>query len=244
MDKFTAHLIFTDGSSLGNPGPGGWGAVLVFRDKRVIEIGGGSHHTTNNRMEMMALIEGLRRFGKEPGNLIIYLDSSYVEKGATEWIQGWIKRGWKTMGKRDVENRDLWEMLHPLVEARKKFGSITWVHVPGHSGVKGNERADGIASGFAAREEVEMFEGTLGDYAFDILNIAVDDGVAERRSAARIRAKLKPYSYLSLVGGVAKRHTTWAECEKRVMGKSNVKYKKAISPHDEKMILKSWRVSL
>lgn len=244
MNENNSHLIFTDGSSLGNPGPGGWGTVLVLVDGRVIEMGGRDAHTTNNRMEMMALIEGLRRLAHESGDLTIYLDSSYVEKGATEWIHGWIKRGWVTMAKKQVVNRDLWEVLHPLLEARKKFGSIRFVHVPGHSGVMGNERADAIATGFAGEQEVELFEGDLGDYALDILNIAMDEDIAEKRSTARAHARMKAYSYLSLVDGIAKRHATWGECEKRVMGKSKVKYKKAISKEDENTILKSWGSSL
>lgn len=244
MDENTSHLIFTDGSSLGNPGPGGWGAVLVLIGGRVIEMGGSEKHTTNNRMEMMALIEGLKRLAHESGDLTIYLDSSYVEKGATEWIHGWIKRGWVTMAKKDVENRDLWEVLHPLLNARKKFGQITWMHVSGHSGVEGNERADEIATGFAALLDTELFEGDLGDYAIDILNITMDEDVAKKRSVARSHARMKAHSYLSLVGGVAKRHTTWAECEKRVKGKAGVKYKKSVSPDDENAILKSWGTTL
>ncbi len=244
MDEHTSHLIFTDGSSLGNPGPGGWGTVLVLVGGRIIEMGGGEEHTTNNRMEMMALIQGLTRLANESGDLIIYLDSSYVEKGATEWIHGWIKRKWKTIAKKDVENRDLWEVLHLLLDARKKFGHITWVHVPGHSGVKGNERADEIATGFAAEQEIELFEGDLGDYALDILNIAIDENIAAKRSAARSHSRMKAYSYLSLVGGVANRHSTWAECEKRIKGKPGVKYKKAVSLDDEKTILLSWGASL
>ena len=239
-----SHLLFTDGSSLGNPGPGGFGAVLVIASARVVELGAYEKHTTNNRMELLALIRGLERLARESGDLMIFTDSKYVHMGATEWIHGWQKRGWKTMAKTDVENRDLWEMALPLLDARKNFGKTSWTHVPGHSGIVGNERCDAIATGFAKEETVDLFEGTLLDYAIDILNIAVDVEVAEARSLARAHSRAKAYSYLSLVGGVAMRHATWGECERRVKGKSGVKYKKALSPSDEHAILRLWGATL
>ena len=243
MDNNKEHILFTDGSSLGNPGPGGWGAILVIGKERVIELGGREEHTTNNRMELLSLVEGLRRLHNESGDLTIYTDSSYAVKGATEWSLGWKKRGWKTMTKTDVENRDIWEPLLELIEGRKKFGQIKWEHVPGHSGIEGNERTDEIATGFAGGAEVELYQGDLGDYALDILNIAMDERRARKRAVAKSRARQTAYSYLSLVNGVAKRHATWAECEKRVKGKSGVKYKKAVSPEDEKTILRSWGIA-
>ncbi len=244
MENFEGHLLFTDGSSLGNPGPGGWGAVLVLSGARVMEMGGNATHTTNNRMELLALIEGLKRMEDESGDLTIFTDSKYVHKGSTEWASGWEHRGWKTMAKTDVENRDLWEQAITLLGDRKKFGHIAWTHVPGHSGIAGNERCDAIATGFAKEEEVELFEGDLGDYAIDILNIAIDEVVAQKRHDDRAHSRAKAYSYLSLVNGIAMRHLTWAECEKRVKGKPGVRYKKAISQEDEESILKSWGVTL
>lgn len=244
MKEQAKHLLFTDGSSLGNPGPGGWGAILVLDGGRVIEMGGSEKYTTNNRMELLALIEGLKRLKEEWGDLTIFTDSKYVHKGATEWSQGWVKRDWKTMAKQDVENRDFWEDALALLSDREKFGHIAWTHVPGHSGLAGNERCDEIATGFAREDEVEVFEGDLGDYAIDILNITVAEGAAEKRSVARAHSRAKAYSYLSLVGGKAMRHSTWAECERRVTGKAGVKYKKALSPSDEDAILKSWGAKL
>lgn len=273
------ELLFTDGSSLGNPGPGGWAAIFVSSDgpasakasagRRVMEMGGGEKKTTNNRMELQALIEGLRRIetltsGSEQqllqgstlnpnsqgrtlaaptlGDLTIYIDSSYVHKGATQWSHAWKKNDWQTKAKKDVENRDLWEMLLPLLEARKKLGSIIWRHIPGHSGIAGNERADEIATGYAKVGDVELFEGDLGDYTVDILNTAVDEGVAEKRSASRAHSRAKAYSYVSLINGKVVRHTTWADCEKRVKGKTGARYKKALSPMDESAVLASWNV--
>jgi len=270
--KQQTHLIFTDGSSLGNgsslgkPGPGGWAAVILLQNSgdqgRIFELGGGEKKTTNNRMELTALIEGLARIKEEKGDVSIYLDSSYVHKGATQWSHAWKKNDWKTKGKKDVENRDLWETLLSLLDERKELGHLTWEHIPGHSGIAGNERADVIATGFARLcasprlpehrsqsggqakdDDVELFEGELGDYTVDILNTAVNEKVAEKRSASRAHSRAKAYSYLSLVNGEVMRHSTWADCERRVKGKASVKYKKALSPEDESVILKNWGVS-
>lgn len=234
------HLIFTDGSSLGNPGPGGWGAVIVLDGNRVIELGGWQHRTTNNRMELTALIEGLRRLVGEPGDVAIYLDSAYVMNGATRWSEGWKRRGWKTATKTDVEHRDLWEELLRLLHDREKFGRIIWNLVPGHAGIAGNERADAIATAFAAGERPELFSGSLADYAVDILHVAVDTRKLDLRKASKSRARAKAYSYLSLVNGRVMRHATWADCERRVKGKPGAKYKKTLSAEDERMILRSW----
>ena len=246
----TKILIFTDGSSLGNPGPGGWGAIIVLSPDRVIEMGGAEKKTTNNRMELAALIEGLARTKKErglpaqAGDLTIYVDSSYVHKGATVWSHAWTTNDWKTKGKKDVENRDLWEALLLLLEERKKLGNITWKHIPGHSGIAGNERADVIATGFAKGDDPELFEGDLAHYTVDILNVAVDDERMEKRSASKAHSRTKAYSYLSFIGGKAIRHTSWAECEKRVKGKAGARYKKALSSGDESAILESWGARL
>jgi ribonuclease HI len=195
-------------------------------------------------MELMALKQGLERIREESGDVTIYTDSKYVHKGATEWSQGWKKRGWITMAKTPVENRDLWEEALLLIDDRKKWGKFFWKHVPGHSGMAGNERCDEIATAFAKGALPELFEGDLGDYAVDILNITIDEEKSAERSVARAHGRAKAYSYLSLVGGVAKRHTTWAECEARVKGKPGVKYKKAVSKEDEAAILASWGKSL
>jgi ribonuclease HI len=238
------HLLFTDGSSLGNPGPGGWATILVLSGGRVMEMGGREAHTTNNRMELMALAKGLERIADESGCVTIYTDSKYVHKGATEWSAGWKKRGWVTMAKTPVGNRELWEETLALIDDRKKWGKMFWKHVPGHSGVVGNERCDEIATTYAKGDTPELFEGDLGDYAIDILNITIDEEKSAERSVARAHGRTKAYSYLSLVGGVAKRHATWPLCEARVKGKPGVKYKKSVSQEDEAAILRSWGASL
>jgi len=131
--------IYTDGACSGNPGPGGWGAILRTNGTEK-EIFGGEPLTTNNRMEMMAVIEALRAL-KRPVAVRVHTDSQYVMKGITEWIHGWKRRGWKTAGKEAVKNEDLWRMLDALAAQH----SIEWFWVRGHAGHAENERADALA---------------------------------------------------------------------------------------------------
>lgn len=135
-------VIYTDGACKGNPGPGGWGVVLSSGDLEK-ELFGGELGTTNNRMEMMAVIEGLSAL-KRPCNVTLFLDSEYVRKGITEWIHGWKARGWKTAAKAPVKNVDLWQRLDALVSSGGH--NIEWRWVKGHAGVPGNEHADALAN--------------------------------------------------------------------------------------------------
>jgi len=131
--------IFTDGACSGNPGPGGWGAILRTGDTEK-ELFGGEAQTTNNRMEMMAVIEALRALTK-PVEARVYTDSQYVQKGISVWIHGWKRRGWKTANKEPVKNEDLWRELDRLAAQHK----IEWLWVRGHDGHVENERADALA---------------------------------------------------------------------------------------------------
>lgn len=150
-------IIFTDGSSRGNPGPGGWGAI-ISDEKSIKEIGGRESQTTNNRMELSAAIESLRLNPSEP--IIVLSDSEYVIKGITEWIHGWIKRGWKNSQKKSVLNQDLWENLYNASQGK----DITWKYVRGHQGTPGNERCDVIATSFADNEKIDLFDGSVSEY--------------------------------------------------------------------------------
>lgn len=132
--------IHTDGACLGNPGPGGWGALLRW-NAHERELAGGEPDTTNNRMELQAVIEALRCL-KRPCDIDIYTDSQYVQKGISEWITGWKARGWRTASKAPVKNADLWQMLDAEVARHR----IQWHWVKGHAGHEFNERADELAN--------------------------------------------------------------------------------------------------
>ncbi|MBP1688221.1 MAG: Ribonuclease [Deltaproteobacteria bacterium] len=233
-------VVFTDGAAKGNPGPGGWGVIIATPDGHVTELGGGAAHTTNNQMELTAPIEALRHLQGTPGKLALYTDSTYVIKGIREWIWAWRRRGWKTAEGNDVLNRDLWERLASLVAARGKAG-VEWHYVRGHSGIPGNARVDEIANAFALRRRPELYHGPLIRYPVPVHDIP-DDTSVPQRTAARPAGKSKAaaYSYLSVVDGTPKRHTTWAECERRVKGRSGAKFKKVMSAAEETTILRAW----
>jgi len=131
--------IYTDGACSGNPGPGGWGAILRYGDHEK-ELNGGEADTTNNRMEMMAVIEALKALSK-PCTIDLYTDSVYVKDGVTKWMDGWKAKGWKTSSKKPVKNRDLWERIDEEIQRHK----INWHWVKGHAGHPDNERADELA---------------------------------------------------------------------------------------------------
>jgi len=133
-------VIYTDGACSGNPGPGGWGSVLLYNGHRR-ELSGGEAETTNNRMEMMAVIQALETL-KRPCHVHIHTDSVYVMKGMTEWLDQWKKRNWKTAAKKPVKNVELWQRLEQAISRHQ----ADWTWVKGHSGIPENERADELAT--------------------------------------------------------------------------------------------------
>jgi ribonuclease HI len=135
--------IYTDGACKGNPGPGGWGVLLRAGNGQEKELFGGERETTNNRMELMAVIQALQAL-KRPCAVSLYLDSEYVRKGITEWIHGWKAKGWRTAAKQPVKNADLWQTLDALVHGGAH--RIEWHWVKGHAGHVDNERADALAN--------------------------------------------------------------------------------------------------
>lgn len=245
MDKVaggSSVLINADGSCLGNPGPGGW-AVLLQSGGHEKVLSGADPHTTNNRMELTGAINGLGAVRDVAGPVSVYTDSTYVIQGIREWIHGWRRRGWKTAAGADVLNRELWEALSELT-ARRGPRTISWHYVRGHVGTPGNERVDQIADAFATRAPVTLYDGPLIGYPVAILDLPEDTAVPARSKGSNGGvARPAAYSYLSVVDGKPMRHATWAECERRVKGRSGALFKKATSAADQDAILRSWRFS-
>ena len=144
--------IFTDGACSGNPGVGGWGAVLRYKQAEK-EISGAEELTTNNRMEMTALIKALELL-KEPCDITVYTDSRYLMNGVTQWLDGWVKNGWKTSAKKSVLNADLWQKLIDLMKPHH----IRWEWIKGHNGHEENERVDALA-----RTAVQKLKDSLAE---------------------------------------------------------------------------------
>lgn len=221
-------IIFTDGGAIGNPGPGGFGAIVFDKSSgKVTEIGGSEKNTTNNRMEMKAVIEALKV--ASDGFITVYSDSKYTITGITQWIFGWQQNNWLTKNKTPVLNKDLWQELSSLVSDKE----IEWKHVEGHVGIPGNERADTIANSFARGNLTNLFSGSIKDYKIDLNNFQ------KLEAAAKANKGKKAYSYISMVDGKIERHKTWAECEARVKGKK-ARFKKTFSKEEEERLIESW----
>jgi ribonuclease HI len=233
-------LIFSDGACSGNPGPGGWAAVVTFAHGEVHELGGSAPATTNNRMELMATIKALEFIQDHPGSVAFYTDSTYVIRGITQWIWGWKRNGWRNKEGNDVLNRDLWEWLARLVTERKGSDKVEWHYSRGHNGTPGNERCDQIAVDFSKGGSPRLFSGPLLQYSIAIYDVPEDSSLPEMRPQQEKKAA---YSYLSLLAGAVYRHRDWSSCERRVKGQSGAKFKKAMSPDDEAKILIDWGLS-
>lgn len=225
-------LIFTDGACSGNPGPGGWGAVVLAPDGSVRELGGGHPRTTNNRMELTAALEALKA---APGPAAVYTDSVYMIRGLTEWIHGWKRRGWKTAEGQDVLNRDLWEELEAAARGRR----LDWRYIRGHTGCPGNERCDEIAVAFSKGKPVELYNGPVSGYPHDLLELPAQEQLP--RSSAKERPPKRPGGfYISLLAGAVERHQDWRSCQERVYGKSGARFKKVFSEAEAEKTLKDW----
>jgi ribonuclease HI len=165
-------IIYTDGSSKGNPGPGGWAAVIIENNysgqgELVREIGGKAEQTTNNRMEMAAAIKALQNIpalqqvqGEKIPEIEMHTDSEYLMKGITIWIKNWQRNNWRTKNKKEVLNKDLWQELWKETQKRK----VEWKKVLGHSGHEFNERCDEIATSFADGKKVLLYKGFRDGY--------------------------------------------------------------------------------
>jgi ribonuclease HI len=241
----SATLIFTDGACTGNPGPGGWACVVALPGGQIQELGGGVPETTNNRMEISAAIRALSSLDSgKTASIILYTDSTYLIRGITEWIWGWRSRGWKNAEGKDVANRDLWEELSRQV-ARLKPAGIEWRYVRGHCGFPGNERCDQIAVAFATGKREPLYSGPVDGYFVDLSELPIAEPLPEPKkqsSNSRAGQKSEGTWYLSYHGGTLVRHSSWADCERRVKGQSNAKFKKVKSNQEEKEVLRSWGI--
>lgn len=231
-------LIYSDGACSGNPGPGGYGAIVALPTGQVIELGGGYPATTNNAMEMTAILEALLKVERLPGNVVIYTDSVYVIRGITQWVHGWAKRGWKTADGKDVANQEIWIDLQRVVQKRGGK-NIEWRFIRGHKGTPGNERCDEIAVAFSKGYPISLYKGDFSNYSFDLLDMPDAEPLPEMKKDFG-GPKKSAYSYLSLVNGKLEKHKTWGECEARVKGRPGARFKKAMSAEEEAEILKSW----
>ena len=224
-------VIFTDGASKGNPGPGGWGCLIVYPNGKVREFGGGADHVTNNQMELTAVIQGLVHVEHPKSDVVVFTDSSYVINGITKWIFSWKRNHWKTSSGTDVLNRDLWIKLHEL---SANF-SLTWRHVKGHAGIPGNERVDTIADGFARQESIELYDGDLKHYTLDPYSLPDVNKVKKIKSGGKA-------IYMSYVNGHYFEDADWKSCEARVKGVRGAKFKKAKSFDEILTIKKEWGI--
>lgn len=227
MDK--GALIFTDGSSRGNPGPGGWAYVLAHGGK-VAEGAGREARTTNNRMEIRAAVEALSAL--PPGvAATVVTDSSYLANGASKWLHGWRRKGWKTATGDGVKNADLWEKIGDLLESRK----VSWRLVLGHAGVAANHRCDELATAAADGAALDLYSGPAAAYPVKL--DAPEPGSQTRSGGADGK---RAYSYLSMVDGEIRRHNTWPECNARVRGVQGARYRKTFSREDEAALVARW----
>lgn len=222
-------LIFTDGSSRGNPGPGGWGYILSNGGK-VVEGAGREAKTTNNRMEIRAAVEALAIL---PAGAVatVVTDSTYLANGASKWVTGWRRKGWKTATGGDVKNADLWEKMHDLLQGR----TVSWRLVLGHAGVAANHRCDELATGAADGASLDLYSGPASGYTVSL--DAPEPGTQTRSGGADGK---RAYSYLSMVDGEIRHHATWPECERRVRGVAGARYRKTFSREDEAALIADW----
>lgn len=240
-------IIYCDGACSGNPGPGGWGSIVIHGDN-VIELGGGDFATTNNRMEMTAVFEALlyclNHFNnKKIDSIQIFTDSVYVIRGITQWIFGWKKRGWKNAAQEEVSNQDIWKKLDEAVNSVKNKLNIDikWSFVKGHSGVPGNERCDEIAVAFSQNTYIELYQGNGAHYIFNVSELPNPLPLPEMKGKQdNNNNKTQPW-YLSYVNGVLAKHATWKECEAVVKGRP-AKFKKVTSEEEEVEVKKSWGI--
>jgi ribonuclease HI len=236
LKQFQGHaLMFSDGACSGNPGPGGWAAICVSPEGQIVEMGGSDPATTNNRMEILGSIEGIRRLSKIKAPIQAFTDSTYVIRGITGWVFGWRRSGWKTAEGKDVLNRDLWEELSRVIQAHGH--PVKWNYLRGHSGIPANDRVDALAVALSRGEKPQFFRGVMSEYPVDLADLPDSFELPDMKSPGSSK---KAGFYLSWVNGELKRHTTWPECEAHVKGRSGAKFKKVTSEAEAREIAQGW----
>ncbi len=230
-NKATIDVAFCDGASSGNPGPGAWAYTMAFlAHDSVNEDAGYMDATTNNQMELQAVIELLLFYNRErsrqsPEGLSIYCDSQYVIKGAQSWVANWKKRGWKTAQGSPVANREYWEQLDELKELTPV--PVRFHYVPGHSSFVGNERADHLCATLAAKRGDESF---ISRYSGDLKECSFAEAFLDPMKS------FEPY-YAVYKNGQLLKFKTWPECQKAVQGVKGVVFKKIAKKDDEATFL-------
>ena len=233
--------IYTDGASRGNPGPGGWGAIILV-DGYAMEIAGAAKKATNNQMELEAVISVLSDSGAKAhkGPIVVHSDSAYVINGLTSWMYGWEKKGWVTMAKTPVENKAMWQKA--LVLAKEYGDRLTFTKVSGHAGDLYNERCDELAVAAALGKKETHFQGSQKDYDVFLKEI----GTTAKKAAPKKKKSTTTgpaYAYVSIVGGKVYSDKTWAACEARVKGKKGAKYKKVFSKAEETSLVQDYTLA-
>ncbi len=238
--KSNKYVIFADGACSGNPGPGGWGAVLYSPKGIIKELGGFSQSTTNNKMELSAAIESLKYLKSVNSEIIFYTDSSYVLNGITKWVWGWLKKDWKSSQGQDVSNKDFWIELLNCIKNKK----IDWRYCPGHSGITGNEIADQIAVSFSKTQYYNLYYGSEESYShtiFPLPELYPIPSMGGTNTNFNKKSNEKPF-YLSYSNGVVFLHNDWSSCQSCTQGISGAKYKKLKNQDEVNATLKSWNL--
>ena len=243
-------IIYTDGASRGNPGPGGWAAVILAGDV-CMEIAGNATRATNNQMELAGVEAVLSDSGalSWDGGITLYSDSMYVINGLTKWAKGWERNGWITSTKTPVENKSQWQNLLVLM---KEYGSrISIEKVKGHAGDLYNERCDELAVAAALGKNPVLFSGSAKNYksfldengySASSVKATAAKGNSASKSTSENKGKVA-YSYVSMVNGIVHADKTWAACEKRVKGVKGAKYKKVFSKAEETELMQDYTLA-
>lgn len=236
-------IVYTDGASRGNPGRGGWGAIVVDPNGYSWELGDSASRTTNNAMELSAIAAALQSIidnALHDAQIYIYSDSSYALDGIQGWVFGWQRNGWQTKDGNPVKNKGIWQ---ELISLQKEIGAkkLHWNHVPGHADIPGNERCDKIATDFADGVSPNLYSGPTSEYDVDFTPPTQAD-LAKAATRKKKKKSKKGGYYLSFVRGECRVHKTWGECEQMVKGVSGAKFQKVADAEEESEVRAKWGV--